>query len=131
MYFALIGIIICLGISMLILSVDVMSLPQNNVFYPREYLENHTAFWSALNYSQEHQERGYILARKNNIPIHNPRQWEWDLGNHYVSNLENIVMHLGLLFGMMRTIDLLKHLMIENRRQSWRLFLEHIEHIDN
>jgi hypothetical protein len=57
-------------------------------------------------------------------PQYPERFWEWNIGNGFVSNIENIVMMLCLFFGFMRFIDLMKLFHEEEKAQAWRMFWE-------
>ena len=57
------------------------------------------------------------------------RFWEINIGNGFVSNIENILMWLGEFFGFMRCLDLIKLIHEEDKKQKWRIFFERCEKI--
>jgi len=52
------------------------------------------------------------------------RVWEWNIGNGFVSNIENIVMWLCEFFGFLRFLDLIKLFHEDEKIYRWRMFWE-------
>ena len=73
----------------------VFDLAQVPLYGSPEYLEFH-------NYTYDNWFWGMPP------PVYPERFWDFCIGDHFVSNIENIIMHLCLFFGFMRTIDLFR-----------------------
>jgi len=121
--FCMATMMLCYGIGCYIMVVDAMSLPVIGRHYPLEYLQKHPLFWKELNISS--------------IRIHYPpwlredktRFWEWEMGDHFVSNIENAVMILSLFFGFMRTVDVIALFREKERMERWCDFWSLCENI--
>jgi len=56
-----------------------------------------------------------------------PYFWEWNFGNNRVSNIENIVAVVSLLWAFMRTVDLFKLMHLTGERDKWARFWALVE----
>lgn len=82
--FITLGILLCIG--SYILMFDGVKLPSK--FDDPEYIEGIRVFDKYIN-------------------TPNPRYWEFNIGNGYISNIESIVIWLCYLWSLLRIIDLL------------------------
>lgn len=103
-YFCILTIFILWGLGSYVMVIDLGSVPRHGSVEWREQNPNWTVGMRPKQYPE--------------------RFWEWDIGNGFVSNIENIVMMLCEFFGFMRFIDLMKLWHEEEKLQSWRLFWE-------
>ncbi len=101
--FTFFTMMVCFGIGSYIMCTDLVSVPKKDSALWHELYPNHTA-GIADKYEQEQ------------------RFWEWNLGNHYVSAIENIVMMLTLFFGFMRFVDLNKEFQRVEKERRWIWF---------
>jgi len=87
MKFAMITILILWGLGAYMVTGDLCSVPKKN----QEWL-------------QEHPE--YFIGKKE-YPDPD-RVWEWNIGNGFISNIENIVMWLCLFFGFFKVFGFME-----------------------
>lgn len=106
------------GIASYIMVVDVCSVPVKGRLYDLDQLRSDPVLWRAVNKSRELKH------------FEDPsRFWEWDLGNHFVSNIENAVMYVMFLWGWMRTVDLLRLFHDRDLENRWHDFWERVENL--
>jgi hypothetical protein len=106
----MVTILILWGLGSYVMCGDLMTVPQ----YGSEAFMRENPNWTMEMKPRQYPERF----------------WEWNIGNGFVSNIENIVMMLSLFFGFMRFIDLMKLFHEEEKIQRWRMFWELCEDTD-
>lgn len=86
---------LCFSIGSVIMCIEEPTLPRHGM-----------SFEESINAKYEEQRRF----------------WEWNLGNGYISPIENAVMMLSLFFGYMRLVDLMREYRRVDKERAWLWF---------
>ena len=100
--FCLICIILLFGVSAWIITPEYVTIPRRD----------HNPYWFA--------GEDVFKARIN----YNPYFWEFSIGNKRLSNLENMIVFLFMLWGFMRMIDIMRLFIRDDKLNRWRYFWE-------
>jgi len=68
----------------------------------------------------------HIMQKKQIFPYY----WELDIGNGRISNIENIIIGVSLLWGIMRLVDLFRIMYYIDQRDQWLFFWRNCENSD-
>ena len=109
----LLHLIVLFSIASVIMVVDVCSVPVRGRYYSLESLLKDPVLWRAVNKTR--QLKQYDEPQ---------RFWEFNLGNHFVSNIENAIMYVCFLWGWMRLADLIRLFMDKEKEDAWLYFFE-------
>lgn len=104
-------LLVLFSVASVILIVDAGSLPVKGRHYDYEQLQSDPVFWRAVNKTNAYKQYEEPA-----------RFWEFNLGNHFVSNIENVVMMVCFLWGWMRLADLIRLFMDKEKQDQWTDF---------
>ena len=101
--FNVITLMLCFAVGSSIMIADLMTVPKKGTPQFQEMYPNWTV-GESVKYEEQR------------------RFWEWEMGNGYVSPIENAVMTLALFFGFMRMMDLVFTVQRVEKERGWIWF---------